>query len=157
MSTRKIVKKPAAKQAPKHAKVKAKAKKVVAKATPAKAAKPAKKVAPKAFKPKALLIKAPLTKTQLLTTLAEQTEVGKKEVGHLLTSLGNIIEHHVKKNGPQVFTLPGLFKIKIVRKPATKERKGVNPFTGEETVFKAKPARNVVKIVALKKLKEMAQ
>jgi len=156
MSTRKIAhaKKSAVKQAPKQAKTKAKK---VTKHASAKTAKPAKKVVAKVLKPKALLIKAPLTKTQLLTTLSETTDVSKKEVSNLLTSLGNIIEHHVKKSGPQVFTLPGLFKIKIVRKPATKERKGVNPFTGEATVFKAKPARNVVKIVALKKLKEMAQ
>jgi nucleoid DNA-binding protein len=53
--------------------------------------------------------------------------------------------------------MPGLFKIQTVRKPATKARKGINPFTGEETVFKAKPARTVVKIRPLKKLKEMAE
>jgi nucleoid DNA-binding protein len=51
--------------------------------------------------------------------------------------------------------LPGLAKIKVIRKPATKERKGINPFTGEEAVFKAKPARNVIKIQPLKALKDM--
>ena len=152
MSTRKIA----------HAKKSSAKSAALKSAQPKKIAKPvakiaAKKAAPKAAKPKALMIKAPLTKTQLLTTLAEHAGTAKKDVANMLTSLGNIIEHHVKKNGPQLFTLPGLFKIKIVRKPATKERKGVNPFTGEEAVFKAKPARNVVKIVALKKLKEMAQ
>jgi nucleoid DNA-binding protein len=53
--------------------------------------------------------------------------------------------------------MPGLMKVKVVRKPATKARKGINPFTGEETVFKAKPARNVVKILPLKAIKEMAK
>ena len=47
-------------------------------------------------------------------------------------------------------------KLKVVRKPATKARKGSNPFTGEETMFKAKPARNLVKVRPLKKVKEMA-
>ena len=46
-------------------------------------------------------------------------------------------------------------KVKVVRKPATKARKGINPFTQEETVFKAKPARNVVKVLPLKALKDM--
>jgi nucleoid DNA-binding protein len=46
-------------------------------------------------------------------------------------------------------------KIKVVRKPATKSRKGINPFTGEAMIFKAKPARNVVKVLALKALKDM--
>ena len=54
-----------------------------------------------------------------------------------------------------MFNVPGLMKIKVVRKPATKARKGINPFTGEETMFKAKPARNVVKVTPLKALKDM--
>jgi len=52
--------------------------------------------------------------------------------------------------------MPGLMKVKVVRKPATKARPGINPFTGEETIFKAKPARNVVKVQPLKALKDMA-
>jgi hypothetical protein len=46
-------------------------------------------------------------------------------------------------------------KLVVQRKPATKARRGINPFTGEETIFKAKPARNVVKIRPLKNLKDM--
>ena len=60
------------------------------------------------------------------------------------------------KKGPGLFAVPGLMKIVVIQKPAVKARKGINPFTGEETTFKAKPARNVVKIAALKNLKEMA-
>jgi len=71
--------------------------------------------------------------------------------------LTGIIEGHIKRNAAGQFTLPGLLKMKVVRKPATKARKGINPFTGEETVFKAKPARNVVKILPLKASKEMAK
>jgi len=66
-----------------------------------------------------------------------------------------LIESDIGKRGPGVFTVPGLMKIKVVRKPATKARKGINPFTGVEMMFKAKPARNVVKVQALKGLKEM--
>lgn len=96
-----------------------------------------------------------LTKTQIHTEIAETTGLSKKEISTVFEELTSVVERHVKKRGPGEFTLPGLLKIKVVRKPATKARKGINPFTGEETVFKAKPARNVVKIKPLKKLKDM--
>lgn len=101
-------------------------------------------------------IKEPLTKSQLFTVIAENTELKKKDVVAVFDELASLINGHVKRNGAGVFTLPGLLKIKVVRKPATKARKGINPFTGEPTVFKAKPARNVVKVQPLKNLKEMA-
>jgi len=65
------------------------------------------------------------------------------------------VSGHIKPRAAGEFTLPGLLKVKVVRKPATKARKGINPFTGEETIFKAKPARNVVKIKPLKRMKDM--
>jgi nucleoid DNA-binding protein len=101
--------------------------------------------------------KDPLTKSQLISTLAEGTSLSRKEVSAVMSELSSVIEGHLKKNGAGIFTLPGLLKMKVVRKPATKARKGINPFTGEETVFKAKPARNVVKILPLKAAKEMAK
>ncbi len=101
-------------------------------------------------------IKEPLTKSQLYTTIAENTEMKKKDVALVFDELATLINGHIKRNGAGVFTLPGLLKIKVVRKPATKARKGINPFTGEPTIFKAKPARNVVKAQPLKNLKEMA-
>lgn len=101
-------------------------------------------------------IRAPLTKTQLFTEIAEATGCAKKEVAAVFDTFTNIVHRHVKKGGAQKFAFPGLLKIKVVRKPATKARKGINPFTGEPTVFKAKPARNVVKVQPLKNLKEMA-
>ncbi len=106
--------------------------------------------------PKIKGIKTPLTKTQLFTTIAENTDMKKKEVAAIFDELATIINGHVKRNAAGVFTLPGLLKIKVVRKPATKARKGINPFTGEPTIFKAKPARNVIKCQPLKALKEMA-
>ena len=101
-------------------------------------------------------IKEPMTKSQLFTTIAENTELKKKDVVAVFEELSTLINGHIKRNAAGVFTLPGLLKIKVVRKPATKARKGINPFTGEPTVFKAKPARNVVKAQPLKNLKEMA-
>jgi len=96
-----------------------------------------------------------MTKTQILNTIADNTELSKKQVTAVLDELADIIERHIKKRAVGSFTLPGLMKVQVTRKPATKARKGINPFTGEETVFKAKPARNVVKITPLKGLKDM--
>ena len=101
-------------------------------------------------------IDAPMTKTQVMDVISGDTGLSKKEVSAVLESLGDVIHGHVKKGGAGTFTVPGLMKIKTVRKPATKARKGVNPFTGEPTVFKARPARTVVKVLPLKKLKDMA-
>ncbi|MBN4080405.1 HU family DNA-binding protein [Beggiatoa alba] len=106
--------------------------------------------------PKIKSIKEPLTKTQLFTNIAERTDLKKKDVAAVFDELASIINGHVKRNAAGVFTLPGLLKVKVVRKPATKARKGINPFTGEPTIFKAKPARNVIKCQPLKALKEMA-
>ena len=100
-------------------------------------------------------IKEPMTKSALYTTISENTELKKKDVVAVFDELTKLINGHVKRNGAGIFTLPGLCKVKVVRKPATKARKGINPFTGEPTIFKAKPARNVVKILPLKALKEM--
>lgn len=97
-----------------------------------------------------------LTKSQLLTSLSEQTGVSKKDITHVLAALEQTIDASIKKGSLGQFTLPGLVKIVTVRKPATKARTGINPFTGLETLFKARPARTVVKVRALKKLKDMA-
>lgn len=102
-------------------------------------------------------IKEAYTKSQLIAAVSDETELTKKQVTAVFNTLTDIIEGHIKRNAAGSFTLPGLLKMKVVRKPATKARKGINPFTGEETVFKAKPARNVVKILPLKAAKEMAK
>lgn len=95
------------------------------------------------------------TKSEILANIAILTGLAQKQVGGVIDALHHVIERHIKKGGPGVFVLPGLLKLHVVHKPATKARKGINPFTGEETVFKAKPARNLVKVKALKRLKEM--
>lgn len=96
------------------------------------------------------------TKTEIYNSIATQCELSRKQVNQVFECLETIINHQVKKGGAGVFTLPGLCKIIVQEKPAVAARKGINPFTGEPTVFKAKPKRRVIKIRALKKLKDMA-
>lgn len=106
---------------------------------------------------KSTAVKEKFTKTQILNEIAAQTGLTKKDVSAVLDELGVVIERHVKKRAVGEFTLPGLLKISTVKKPAVKARKGINPFTGEETMFKAKPASIAVKVRPLKKLKDMVQ
>jgi nucleoid DNA-binding protein len=135
---------------------KAAPKKAAVKDTAKKAVKKAPKAETKA--PKALTgVKERFSKTELLTHVAEATELSKKQVSSVLDSLTQVIEAHVGKKGVGEFVFPGLFKIATVKKPAKKARKGINPFTGEETVFKAKPASVAVKIRPLKKLKAFVE
>ena len=96
------------------------------------------------------------TKTQILAEIAESTELTKKQVSSVLDELTDIIDRHIKKRACGEFVLPGLLKVSTVKKPATKARKGINPFTKEEVMFKAKPASIQVKVRPLKKLKDMA-
>ncbi len=100
-------------------------------------------------------IKEPMTKAQLLSALADDTGLSKRDVASVLDALGDVMHRHLKKRGAGQFTLPGLLKIKTIRKPATRARKGINPFTGADAVFKAKPARTVVKTLPLKGMKDM--
>ena len=120
-----------------------------AKATTPKAAKvivPHAKIAPAS---------TPRTKSEIMGVLADTTGLSKKDVAAMFASLTDLVGKDVGKKGCGLFTVPGLMKIRRISKPATKARKGINPFTGEETTFKAKPARNVVKIRPLKALKDM--
>ena len=97
----------------------------------------------------------PLNKSQLLDSIVDSTTLKRKEVNAVLESLNDIIAAQIGKRGPGVFMLPGMLKIKVVTKPARKARKGVNPFTGVEMMFKARPAKKVAKILPLKKIKGM--
>lgn len=99
-----------------------------------------------------------LTKTEIVREIATMTDLKPKDISRVLfEALPTLFAGslNVKKGGCGIFVLPGTLKIQVIHKPATKARKGINPFTGEETTFKAKPARHVVKIKPLKKLKEM--
>jgi nucleoid DNA-binding protein len=97
------------------------------------------------------------TKSEILANIVKVTGLSRKQVASVFEALSGQIKAAVGKKGPGVFALPGLLKITVVVKPATPKRKGINPFTGLEQVFKAKPARRVVKIRPLKALKDMAK
>lgn len=136
-----------------------------AKKTPAKKKAAAKKPAARKAKAKAPAaparnvpaIKEKMTKTAILNEIAENTELSKKQVEAVLSELEVLIERHIKKRAVGEFTLPGLMKIKSVKRPATKKRMGRNPATGEEIVIGPKPASIRVRVTPLKKLKEMAE
>ncbi|MDE0035666.1 MAG: HU family DNA-binding protein [Deltaproteobacteria bacterium] len=98
-----------------------------------------------------------MTKTQLLETLSESTGLQRKDVAAVLDELGAVIERHVRKRAVGTFTLPGLLKIKVVRRPATKARKMMSPFTGQEITVAAKPASRAVKVQPLSGLKRMTE
>ncbi len=103
----------------------------------------------------ATAVKKPPTKSEIMSSIAETTELSRKEVASVFEALGGLIQENLKPRGPGTFSIPGLMKVRVIKKPATKARKGINPFTGEEAIFKAKPARKVVKVLPLKGLKDM--
>lgn len=134
---------------------KAPAKKVAAKKAPAKKA-AAKKAAPAKPTPvKLTSVSEPMAKSALLQHLANNTALARKQVAHVLEELSAVVAAHVNKKSKGQFVLPGLFKITVVRKPAQKGGKKVM-MMGREVITKAKPARNVVRIRPLKKLKDFA-
>ena len=144
----------AAKKAPAKAVAKkAPAKKAAPKKAPvkAKAAKPAAKPAPV----KLSSVSEPMSKSALLQHIANNVGIARKQVSQVMEELSAAVAAHVNKKAKGQFVLPGLLKISVVRKPAQKGGKKVM-MMGKEVVTKAKPARNVVKIRALKKLKDMA-
>lgn len=94
-----------------------------------------------------------MTKAQIVSELSSKVGITKGQVNDIFVSLLQIIEGELKGNRPTV--IPGLVKITVKRKEATKSRKGINPFTKEEITIKAKPARNVVKVKPLKGLKDI--
>jgi len=97
----------------------------------------------------------PPTKSEIIGDIADKTGLTRKDVSAVFDNLNALIKKNIGRRGPGEFTVPGLLKVRVVKKPATKARKGINPFTGEEMVFKAKPARKAVKLTALKGLKDM--
>lgn len=97
------------------------------------------------------------TKSEILSNIAKSTELSRKQVAAVLEALGAQIKAAVSKKGAGIFTVPGLMKITVVQKPAVPARKGINPFTKQEQMFKAKPARRVIKVRPLKALKDMAK
>jgi nucleoid DNA-binding protein len=119
----------------------------------------AKKAAPKAAETKAAPVEKPAakpaTKTEIFSALADKTQLSKKDVASVFDSLVELLGKELGKKGPGLFVIPGVLKIKVVHKPATKARPGFNPATKEQITIKAKPARKAIKILPLKALKDM--
>jgi len=100
--------------------------------------------------------KKPPTKSEIYAQIVDDTGLARKDVVAVFESLNGQIQKNLGSRGAVgMFTVPGLLKMRVVKKPATKARKGTNPFTGEEMMFKAKPASKIVKVSALKGLKDM--
>lgn len=99
----------------------------------------------------------PATKSEILSNIAEATQLSRAQVASVLDALSCQIGAALGKDGPGVFALPGLLKIMVILKPATRKRKGINPFTKQEQIFEAKPARKIIKVRPLKALKDMAK
>jgi len=95
------------------------------------------------------------TKADIFGAIAEKTTLSKKDVAAVFDAMSEMIGKELGKKGPGLFVIPGLLKLKVGRKPATKAKQGVNPFTKEPMTIKAKPARNVIKAVPLKALKDL--
>ena len=93
-----------------------------------------------------------MSKSQLLEKLSTATELSKRDVKNVLDTMVDVGHKELKKNG--TFLVPGFAKFVVVKKPATKARKGTNPFTGEEMMFKAKPARKIVRARPVKAAKD---
>jgi DNA-binding protein HU-beta len=94
----------------------------------------------------------PMTKSELIGQISEQTELKKNDVKGVMETLATIGYKELKKNG--TFLVPGFAKFVVIKKPATKERKGINPFTKEPTVFKARPARKIIRARPVKAAKD---
>ena len=97
----------------------------------------------------------PRSKADVFATIAQHVGIHRRDVAAVVHVLGSLIKADLSKTGSGVFKVPGLMRITVQRKPATKARMGINPFTKEEVMFKAKPARNVVRVRPLQGLKEM--
>jgi hypothetical protein len=117
--------------------------------TPARPTPSPKSTTPAATRPRAA------AKGATLGALAEKTGLARTDVARVFDALHELVSHELGKKGPGQFVVPGLLKLKVVRKPATKARQTISPFTKQPMTIKAKPARNVIKAVPLKGLKEL--
>jgi nucleoid DNA-binding protein len=95
------------------------------------------------------------SKGEVYSTVAHHVGIHRKDVAAVFHAMAGMIRADLSKGGPGVFNVPSMMRITVKRKPATKARMGINPFTKEQVMFKAKPARNVVKVRPLKSLKDM--
>ncbi len=105
--------------------------------------------------PKASTAKKARSKSQLYSDISTATDLTKRQVASVFDAMAHFMKKDLSSRGPELFVVPGLMKVTVRKKPATKARPGVNPFTGEKIMIKAKPASRVVKIRPMKNLKAM--
>ncbi len=97
----------------------------------------------------------PMSKSEVFSALAERTELSKKDIGAVFDAMTDLLSEQLQKKGPRVFNVPGLMKVYVHLRKASPARTGRNPKTGEEVPIPARPATEVIKVRALKGLKEM--
>ena len=95
-----------------------------------------------------------MSKSQFVTALAEKSGLNKKQVTSVLDTLNAMVAQQLSKRGPGEVLIPGLLRLNVVEKPATRQHEGINPFTKEPMTYKAKAARKVIKVRPLKALKD---
>jgi DNA-binding protein HU-beta len=98
-----------------------------------------------------------LTKAQVVSELSDLTEIDKRSIGRVFDGLQELIKKQLGSRGPGEFVIPGLLKLRAVKKPATKDRPGINPFTKEPITIKGKPASKKIRATPLKNLKDLVQ
>ena len=97
----------------------------------------------------------PRSKSEVVGTIAQHVGIHRRDVAGVFHTMGSMIRADMSKGGSGTFNVPSMMRITVKRRPATKARMGINPFTKEQVMFKAKPARNVVRVRPLKALKDM--
>lgn len=98
-----------------------------------------------------------MSQSQVVKEMVRRTELDAKTVRTFFAELSDLVQTEINprsKVAPGVCQIPGICRVKTRKKPARKARKGINPFTGEEMMFKAKPASVGVRILPVKKLKD---
>jgi nucleoid DNA-binding protein len=101
--------------------------------------------------------KKSMTKSAVQQEIAKAANLTRAQVAQVFDALNTLIKKELGKKGPGLFTVPGLLKLRLIRKPATKAHPGINPFTKEKTMIKAKPARNIVRARPLKALNDLVK
>ncbi|RJP51013.1 MAG: hypothetical protein C4583_09470 [Anaerolineaceae bacterium] len=95
-----------------------------------------------------------MSKSQFVTILAEKSGLNKNQATSALDTINAMVAEQLGKGGPGEVLIPGLLRLKVVDKPATPQHEGVNPFTKEPMIYKAKPAHKVIRVMILKTLKD---
>ncbi len=109
----------------------------------------------KAVRRKAASVDHPFTKSEVYNHLADATELTRADVRRVFDALSDLVGKSLGARGPGTFTVPGLCKMVVKVRPARKARKGINPFTGEEMMFKAKPKSKTVRIRPTKAVRDL--